>query len=46
LIICLTTWGLCAVFFVVAAFVVPKDVNDLRQQMRERAEIEKAKQAA
>ncbi len=45
LIICLSAWALCAVFFIVAAFLIPKDVAVLRQQMRERADYEKAHQA-
>ncbi len=44
IIICLSAWALCAVFFIVAAFLIPKDVAVLRQQMRERAEYEKAHQ--
>ena len=44
LIICLSAWALCAVFFIVAAFLIPKDVAVLRQQMRERADYEKAHQ--
>jgi MFS transporter, Spinster family, sphingosine-1-phosphate transporter len=44
LIISLTTWGLCAIFFVVAAFLLPHDVTTLRSQMRERAEYEQARQ--
>jgi MFS family permease len=44
LIICLSAWALCAVFFILAAFLIPKDVAVLRQQMRERADYEKAHQ--
>ncbi len=44
LIICMSAWALCAVFFIVAAFLIPKDVAVLRQQMRERAAYEKAHQ--
>jgi len=44
LIICISAWALCAVFFIVAAFLIPKDVAVLRQQMRERAAYEKAHQ--
>ncbi len=44
LIICMSAWALCAVFFIVAAFLIPKDVAVLRQQMRERADYEKAHQ--
>ncbi|MHB0878765.1 MAG: MFS transporter [Anaerolineae bacterium] len=42
LIICLTTWAMCAVFFVFAARSVPGDIAVLRRQMRERAETERA----
>ncbi|MEL7644157.1 MAG: MFS transporter [bacterium] len=44
LIICLSAWALCAVFFIVAAFLIPRDVAVLRQQMRERADYERAHQ--
>lgn len=44
LIICMSAWALCAVFFIVAAFLIPNDVAILRQQMRERAAYEKAHQ--
>jgi len=44
LIICMSAWALCAVFFIIAAFLIPKDVAVLRQQMRERAAYEKAHQ--
>ncbi len=46
LIICLSAWGLCAIFFIIAAFLIPKDVAVLRQQMRERAEYDKSHQEA
>jgi len=35
--ICVSTWVLCAVFFVIAAYLVPKDIQTLRAQLRERA---------
>ena len=44
LIICLSAWALCAIFFIVAAFLIPRDVAVLRQQMRERADYERAHQ--
>jgi MFS family permease len=42
LIICLTTWFLCAVFFALASRYVTRDVTDLRDEMKKRAELEKA----
>jgi MFS transporter, Spinster family, sphingosine-1-phosphate transporter len=42
LLICVTTWILCGIFFALVAHVVPKDVHTLRDQMRQRAEDEKA----
>jgi len=42
LLICVTTWILCGIFFALVARVVPKDVHTLRTQMRQRAEEEKA----
>lgn len=37
LIICVSTWILCGLFFSTAAFLVPKDIAVLRGQLRERA---------
>jgi predicted MFS family arabinose efflux permease len=45
LIICISTWLLCAFFFVFATKIVPPDIKILRRQLTERAEIERAKQA-
>ncbi len=42
LVICVSTWILCAFFFTFAARAVPRDINVLRGQMRERAAHEKA----
>ena len=42
--ICLSTWILCAIFFAVAAYLVPRDVQTLRGQMQERAARERALQ--
>jgi MFS transporter, Spinster family, sphingosine-1-phosphate transporter len=42
LLICVTTWILCGLFFALVARFVPKDVHTLRAQMRQRAEDEKA----
>lgn len=41
LLICVTTWILCAVFFAFASRHVSGDVGVLRDQMRQRAEIER-----
>jgi MFS family permease len=45
LIICVSAWVLCFIFFAVTAYLVPSDINTLRGQMRRRAEQEKAAQA-
>ena len=45
LIICISTWLLCAFFFVFATKIVPPDIKVLRSQLKERADIERAKQA-
>ena len=42
LIICVSTWILCGIFFALVAWLVPHDVQTLRQQMAERAEQERA----
>ncbi len=42
LIICISTWLLCAIFFSFTALLVPRDIATLRGQMRERAELELA----
>jgi len=46
LIICISTWILCAIFFAVVAYFLPHDVATLRAQLRERAEQERARQTA
>ncbi len=46
LLICISTWVLCAIFFAVVAYFLPHDVATLRAQLRERAEQERARQAA
>jgi len=46
LLICVSTWVLCALFFAAVAFLVPKDIQTLRGQMRERADKEQALQKA
>jgi len=46
LLICVSTWVLCSMFFAVVAYLVPHDIETLRGQLRERAERERAMQAA
>lgn len=43
LIICVSTWVLCAIFFAFVACLVPRDIQTLRSQMRARAEQERTK---
>ena len=45
LIICLSTWALCAVFFFLCIFIIPHDIETLRSQMKDRADQEKKRQA-
>jgi MFS family permease len=45
LVICVTTWVMGAFLLGATAYLVPHDINTLRQQMRERAEFERTKQA-
>jgi MFS transporter, Spinster family, sphingosine-1-phosphate transporter len=40
LVICLSAWALCAAFYVLALFTIPKDTARLRLLMRERAASE------
>ena len=40
LIICVSAWVLCSIFFAVTAYLVPRDIDTLRGQMRQRAERE------
>lgn len=42
LLICITTWILCGIFFALVAHFVPHDVHTLRSQMRARADQEKS----
>jgi MFS transporter, Spinster family, sphingosine-1-phosphate transporter len=37
LIICITAWVLCFIFFFGAIYFIPKDINDLHAQLRDRA---------
>ena len=46
LVICVSTWLLCAVLFGVAALFIPGDVAQLRQTMEARAEVERGEVAA
>ncbi|MCU0489294.1 MAG: MFS transporter [Anaerolineales bacterium] len=46
LIICTSTWLVCGVFYLMVALVIPKDIQTLRQQMRERADQERKLQVA
>ncbi|MGQ9667462.1 MAG: MFS transporter, partial [Anaerolineae bacterium] len=41
LLICVTAWVLCAIFFGVAAYLIPRDIAVLREQLRQRAEAER-----
>jgi MFS family permease len=41
LLICVSTWVLCAILFAFTAYLAPRDVAALRQAMRERAEWER-----
>jgi MFS transporter, Spinster family, sphingosine-1-phosphate transporter len=38
LIICISTWLMCAVFFIISAYLIPRDITLLRDEMRHRAE--------
>ena len=38
--ICTSTWLICAVLFLVTAYLIPNDIQTLRDQMGERAEAE------
>lgn len=44
LIICISAWILCFIFFLGTIYLLPKDIDQLRTQLRERAEIEKSLQ--
>jgi len=43
--ICVSTWLICALFYLGVAYLLPQDIAVLRNQLRERAEREKALQA-
>lgn len=42
ILICSVAWGLCALFYVGVAILIPRDIDKLRGQLRERAAQEKA----
>jgi len=46
LLICVSTWVVCAIFFAFVGYLVPGDIANLRSQMRERAERERTSQQA
>jgi len=45
IVICVSTWLVCAVLLVATAYLLPTDVNNLRRVMQERAAAERARQA-
>jgi MFS family permease len=45
LVICVTTWVMGSIFLAFTAYFVPHDIQTLREQMRERAALEKSLQA-
>ena len=40
LLICTSAWLLCGFFFIFATYLIPRDIEMLRGQLRERAEYE------
>jgi MFS family permease len=42
LVICVATWILCGIFFLTVSLVVPRDINTLRLEMKQRADQERA----
>jgi MFS family permease len=44
LIICISTWVLCAIFFAAVAYLVPRDIATLHEQLQARAAFERARQ--
>jgi len=44
LVICISTWVLCAIFFAAVAYLVPRDIATLHEQLQARAELERARQ--
>ena len=45
LLICISAWILCAIFFAITAILLPKDMDILRTQMRRRADVELSRQS-
>jgi MFS family permease len=45
LIICTAAWIICGILLSFAAYLIPKDIETLREQLRERAEHERSLQA-
>ena len=45
LLICISTWILCGLFFFFTSKIISRDINDLHKQLRERAKFEKEKAA-
>lgn len=43
LIICISTWILCAIFFAVVARLVPRDIAKLHDQLQARADLERSR---
>jgi MFS family permease len=41
LVLCFSAWCVCGVAFTLATWVVPRDIATLRQQMRQRADLER-----
>jgi MFS family permease len=46
LIISISAWALGAILLGVTAYLVPEDIHDLHQELEERAEFERARQAS
>jgi MFS family permease len=46
LLICVTAWVLCSILFAFAAYLIPRDIETLREALRERAELERRAQEA
>ncbi len=44
LLICISTWLLCALFFFITSFFIKKDISTLRSEMAQRAERERVSQ--
>lgn len=46
LIICVSAWLMCGTLFAFVAYLLPRDIHVLREQMRERAAYERARQTS